>query len=106
MSQGNSRTNGVSDRKSNASPNCEHHQDIGHNLNSPSCAGGIVPMLPGAITVVQFLCSPDGVQLPAERCLSTASRAGAVLVRSKPTFLLRTCSVSAKISSDDTRPFR
>src|SRR5258706_11397217 len=28
-----------------------------------------------------------------------------VLVRSKPIFLLRTCSVSAKISSDDTRPF-
>ena len=29
-----------------------------------------------------------------------------VLVRSKPIFLLRTCSVSAKISSADTRPFR
>ena len=27
MSQGNSRANGVSDRKSDASPNCEHHRD-------------------------------------------------------------------------------
>src|SRR5262245_655804 len=39
-------------------------------------------------------------------CPSAASRLDAVLVRSKPKFLLRTCSVSAKISSDDTRPFR
>ncbi len=46
MSQGNSRTNGISDRKSNASPNCEHHQDIGHNLSSPSCARGSYPRFP------------------------------------------------------------
>src|SRR5262245_12303416 len=93
MSQGNSRTNGIPDRKSNASPNCEHHRDIGHKLSSPSCTC----TLPGGITVVQFYASPDGVQFPAERRPSTASRV---------TFLLRTCSVSAKISSDDTRPFR
>src|SRR5262245_60410639 len=62
MSQGNSRTNGIPDRKSNASPNCEHHRDIGHKLSSPSCTC----TLPGGITVVQFYASPDGVQFPAE----------------------------------------
>jgi hypothetical protein len=50
-----------------------------------------------------ILCQP---RLPADRCPSTASRVGAGLVRFKPTFLLRTCSVSAKISSDDARPLR
>ena len=35
MSQGNSRTNGVPDRKSHSQPNCEHHRDTGHNLSYP-----------------------------------------------------------------------
>jgi hypothetical protein len=40
MSQGNSRTNGISDRESNSQPNCEDHRDIGHNLSSPNSANG------------------------------------------------------------------
>ena len=35
MSQGNSRTNGISDRKSHGHANCEHHGDTGHSLNYP-----------------------------------------------------------------------
>jgi hypothetical protein len=35
MSQGNSRTNGVSGRKSHTQPNCEDHRDIGHTLATP-----------------------------------------------------------------------
>src|SRR6266404_2120865 len=67
---------------------------------------GSYPRFQSQSRVVQFCASPDDVQFPADRCPSTASRVGAVLVRSKPTLLLRTCSASAKISSDDTRPFR
>jgi hypothetical protein len=40
MSQGNSRTNGISDRESNSQPNCEDHRDIAHNLGSPNSANG------------------------------------------------------------------
>jgi transposase len=36
MSQGNSRTNGISDRESNSQPNCEDHQDIGHTYPTAS----------------------------------------------------------------------
>src|SRR5262249_10043230 len=99
MSQGNSRTNGISDRKSNGSPNCEHHQDIGHDLNSPSCARGAYSRFQVQLRSSKLCASQDGVQVPTERCPpSTASRVGAVSVRSKPIFLLRTCSVSAQIS--------
>jgi len=36
MTQGNSRTNGISDRKSDSQPNCEHHRDFGHTLAHPT----------------------------------------------------------------------
>jgi hypothetical protein len=36
MSEGNSRTNGISDRKSDSQPNCEHHRDFGHTLAHPT----------------------------------------------------------------------
>jgi hypothetical protein len=34
--QGDSRTNGISDRESNSQPNCENHQDFGHALATPT----------------------------------------------------------------------
>jgi hypothetical protein len=40
MSEGNSRTNGISDRKSNSQSNCQDHRDIGHNLSSHNSANG------------------------------------------------------------------
>jgi hypothetical protein len=40
MSQGNSGTNGISDRNSNSQSDCEDHRDIGHNLSSPNSANG------------------------------------------------------------------
>jgi hypothetical protein len=36
MPQGDSRTNGISDRESNSQANCENHQDIGHALAAPT----------------------------------------------------------------------
>ena len=36
MTQGNSRTNGISDRKSDSQPNCEHHRDFRHTLVHPT----------------------------------------------------------------------
>ena len=36
MPKGNSRANGISDRKSDSQPNCEHHRDFSHNLSSPN----------------------------------------------------------------------
>jgi hypothetical protein len=36
MTQGNSRTNGISDRKSDSQPNCKDHRDLGHTLAHPT----------------------------------------------------------------------
>jgi hypothetical protein len=45
MSQGNSRTNGISDRESNSQANCEDHRNFGHTGANPTApntrSGGV-----------------------------------------------------------------
>jgi hypothetical protein len=52
MPQGDSRTNGVSDRESNSQPDCENHQDIGHTfIQWALMHGGSVVVFAGHIHV-------------------------------------------------------